>query len=620
MAAERPTSQHPPGANPSGVVTAAAPWLLLGVLACLPYLESFGYGFVDYDDPSTIVNLPLIRRLDLASLPEFFAPNVYAGLPEYMPLKNLSYAVDYALFGLDPQGFRLQQQLWYVCAVLLAFGWLRELLRRTLGEGGHADRVAWLCAALFGLHPVHVESVAWLSGRKDLLSGAFVFASLWAALRWPGHGRPGTRWLWLAVGFAVLALLSKPTAVVLPALLGVQELLLGPEPRPWQRLRRKLALHLLVGGACLTFVAFYVQLTAPYAQASTGHEWRSFDGPTPLRWGQQVLVLLQMAVWPVQLAVVHPPSVLSAEPWSARALLGAFTLVSLAAGVALTLLRRSRWALPLSWFLVPLGPVLFAPAWQQYVAGRYLFHAVLGVCLALALLLQALARHRPQFARLAMAGAVVVSLSWGAATHQYARCFRDPSSLWEGALAVYPRFGWAYSMAAGAALAREDPGHALGLLERCLHHVPNDSRCKALLGRLLVPFEPSRAESLLREALPADTGGEAHETLAMLLAATGRASQAVTLYSGWLSGRATNTRQITVLARLQLSAGQPDAAVAAARKALDAMAVNAPASPPPLRLLVEVARAAKRPELVERLEAAAARCTRADCLAAAMRW
>jgi hypothetical protein len=100
----------------------------LGMCALLPYLHTLGYGFINYDDPATILELPLIRELSWAALPRFFAPDVYAHLPEYMPLKNLSYALDYALFGLHAPGYRMQQLGWFMLSVLGTHAWLRRLL------------------------------------------------------------------------------------------------------------------------------------------------------------------------------------------------------------------------------------------------------------------------------------------------------------------------------------------------------------------------------------------------------------------------------------------------------------------------------------------------------------
>src|SRR4051812_28099639 len=99
-------------------VRAVAPWLLL-VASVAPYVGTWSHGFINYDDDSTICDLSLIRRLDLPTLREIFRPQIHPNLPEYMPLKNLSYAVDYALFGLHAPGFRVQQQCWYVVSVVL---------------------------------------------------------------------------------------------------------------------------------------------------------------------------------------------------------------------------------------------------------------------------------------------------------------------------------------------------------------------------------------------------------------------------------------------------------------------------------------------------------------------
>src|SRR6476661_8849 len=113
------------------------PWEALCLLTCalLPYQGTWGHRFVNYDDGYTIVDMPLIRALSLRALPAFFRPDVYPHLHEYMPLKNLSYAFDYALFGLSPAGYHLQQQLWYALSVLVLWLWLRALLHALATAG-----------------------------------------------------------------------------------------------------------------------------------------------------------------------------------------------------------------------------------------------------------------------------------------------------------------------------------------------------------------------------------------------------------------------------------------------------------------------------------------------------
>jgi hypothetical protein len=271
--------------------------LLLAAASLLPYLHTLGFGFIGYDDPVAIVNLPLIRSLAWSQLPRFFAPDIYAHLPEYMPLKNLSYALDYALFGLWAPGYRAQQQLWFIVSVWFTFAWLAQLLaaaaeRGRLG-GVSAQRALPLAAAaslLFAVHPLHVESVTWLSGRKDLLCGAFMAAALWAGLRFQLGGR--ARWAWACLGACALALLSKPTAVVLPALLALQDFWIAP--KAW--LRARWPLHASALTLCGGFAFAYRQLTQLHAGAANPADL--YPGPLWLRVAEQLRADLALALSP----------------------------------------------------------------------------------------------------------------------------------------------------------------------------------------------------------------------------------------------------------------------------------------------------------------------------------
>lgn len=130
----------------------------------------------------------------------------------YLPLTMLSYMVDHALWGLNAFGYRLQNLVWHGAAALAFFALLRGLRLRPLP--------AFLAALLWAVHPQRVESVVWVSERKDVLCAAFYLAALVAYLRALGHGRRP----WLALGLFVAAMLGKSMAISLPVALTAIEL------------------------------------------------------------------------------------------------------------------------------------------------------------------------------------------------------------------------------------------------------------------------------------------------------------------------------------------------------------------------------------------------------------
>jgi hypothetical protein len=191
-----------------------APWLACGLLLLLftAYAPIFEAGFIWDDDAYVLDNLAL-RSVE--GLRQIWA--VPSATPQYYPIVFSSFWLEYQIWQLAPLGYHVDNLLLHgLCALLL---W-RLLLR--LGIPG-----AWLAAAVFALHPVHVESVAWITERKNVLSGVFYMASMLALFRFvpggdaeePGDRAPGPDWRWYAVAWVafVAALLSKTVTASLPA-------------------------------------------------------------------------------------------------------------------------------------------------------------------------------------------------------------------------------------------------------------------------------------------------------------------------------------------------------------------------------------------------------------------
>jgi tetratricopeptide (TPR) repeat protein len=619
-------------AEPNGI-HASGPrlWIALTILtacALVPYVGTWSYGFVDRDDSVGIVELPLIRQLSLRTLPDFFRGDVYPWLPEYMPLKNLSYAVDYALFGLWAPGFRIQQQLWYLANVLLLWLWLRALLRRladaqrlgTLPQW--ADRIALLTAALFALHPVHVESVTWLSGRKDLLSGAFSLAALGCAFAWnPSTGRRAT---WLLLGALLstaLALLAKPMAVILPALMLLQDYVCGA-PRQDQHawLRKRAPLYIGSFALALAFAGLYWSIVRDYSNASRDLEPFLYRGPGYARVGQQLAAFAYLVVMPGRLAPMYPPDQLATDPRSLRALLGMLAVLMLIAGAIWTLRRRHPLALALGLFVIPLAPILISPPWGQYVAGRYLFLSVVGPILGLVWLA---ARALSSRAHLRWAGWTalgLVALGLLASTLDYNRSWRDSLSLWARAIEKHPQFTAYYDYAATAAVRAHEPELAASILEACLEIDTDDAPCNTGLGALWANTRPELAQRHLQRALPRDLTGRAHLVLALQLAASGHGPEALNLYETWLNGRVVGADDLFALARVALLAQQPRRAWHAVQQAVRLGAERFPAAEPPAALLTEIARARADAALVSHVQTVLAQCTRMDCARRAFGW
>ena len=172
------------------------------VLTCLCYWPSLGGGFL-WDDNALIADDPLVQSFGgLRGI--WFSTIPY----DYFPLTYTSFWLEWPLWGADPLGYRVVNLLLHVLSAFL----LWRLLGRLRVPG------AWLGALLFAVHPVNVASVAWIAERKNTLSMVFYLASVLCWVESEG-GRHRARWYAGALGFFVLAALSKSSVVMLPCIL-----------------------------------------------------------------------------------------------------------------------------------------------------------------------------------------------------------------------------------------------------------------------------------------------------------------------------------------------------------------------------------------------------------------
>jgi hypothetical protein len=445
------------------------------VIVALVYLPALQGGFLAFDDDQFVSNNPLIKGgLSLALVREVFTRAVAL---HYAPLMFLSHATDVTLFGLDPRGHHATSVLLHaVNAALVVVVFTRLTRSRSAGA---------IAAALFALHPLRVESVAWVAERKDVLSGLFFLLCLWA---WCDR-RLLLAWLALALG-----LLSKGTLVTVPALLFLLDVLvLG---RAHGALKRA-ALFVVPAAAA----ALGILLTqAPSITHSD--DWRA-----PVRIGNAVVSVLRYAgkeLWPADLSPWYglPPG---GWPW--LAVVGAALTLAAITAAAVLWWRRSGDGVPLAgwlWFCGVLMPMLgFVKAGIQAMADRYTYLAGLGLVLVVvhvgALVLARIGRDAPASrARIGAAVALVsVLLVWR--TEAQIPVWHDDGALWRRAMASEPWNPWPPFFAADRALAAGDVDGAKGLATIAVANAPGSAVIRLRLARaLLVGDDVTGAAEALR--------------------------------------------------------------------------------------------------------------------------
>jgi len=335
-------------------------FLLLAALAA--YAQVFQHDFVNYDDPDYVTENAHVRAgLTWEGVRWAFTSGDDAN---WLPLTRLSHMLDAQLFGLNSGLHHLTNVLLHALSTLLLFA----VLRRATGAIWRSAFVAFL----FALHPLHVESVAWIAERKDVLSAFFWFLTLWAYVRYVEKPVPGRYWFVLAA--FTLGAMSKPMIVTLPFVL----LLLDVWPlrrTPPVRVLEKVPLFAISVASSL--VTYFVQ--------QRGGAVIPLDSlPLTARISNALVsyfVYLWQTIWPVRLAAFYPLADIPA--WQVAAAAMALLGVSF---LAVRLLRSYPYvAVGWFWYLGTLAPVIgLIQVGTQSRADRYTYLPLVGMFIAIA--------------------------------------------------------------------------------------------------------------------------------------------------------------------------------------------------------------------------------------------
>jgi tetratricopeptide (TPR) repeat protein len=504
---ERPAARRRFGIGLPGLV------LALVVLAC--FFRAVGHDFICLDDHGYVVeNEHVLGGLTWANLGWALRTTE---MGNWHPVTWCSHLLDAQLFGSRPWGHHLTNVLLHVVNTLLVL--------IVLGRMTGAFWRSLMVAALFGLHPLRVESVAWISERKDVLSAAFGLLTLWAYSAWvcrTAEHRPGAwRIYGMALAFFALGLLSKPMLVTVPCVL----LLLDYWPFRRFGAVGPGARRLILEKVPFFALAAAASVIALLAQASHGALGTSEHYPWVLRLGNAVTAYtryLGKAVFPVGLSVGYP----FAPGFSAA---GIVLAAALLAGISVVVfLKRNRQPYLLVgwlWFLGMLVPVIgLVQVGVQSMADRYSYLPLIGVSImavwSIADGTAGWSRRVPLLG--ALAGIVVAGLT--GLTWRQLGSWRDSETLFGHAVAIDGRNLTAHSCL-GYVFART-PGRtaeALSEYRTAVRLAPNQADLHFALGNVLLETPGRRAEAIaeFRTAVRLDPeAADAHLNLGIALAAS----------------------------------------------------------------------------------------------------
>lgn len=507
----------------SGKLPGASIYILgagIGFLGILLFSGSLGNAFVNWDDDLYIYENRAIRSLGSASLKQFLV-GFHAG--NWHPLTWFSHAVDYAVWGLNPAGHHLTSLLLHglntFLVVVITFQLLQLAMGDEQGGGTHPLSQNLLLVAasvtglLFGLHPMHVESVAWASERKDLLSAFFYLLSLLLYLRYATPecrkaSEKSSRWwrdwnLQASLFFFVSALLSKAMAVTLPVVL----LLLDWYPLSRFRTKGKVGVILaekvpfLLLSSVTAGITFFAQRSARYVVPL-----ESFPlGDRVIISFYALIAYLGKLLWPQTLSPFYPmPGQISIA--RTEFLLPILLVTAISVACLLLVRRQKFWFLLWSFFCVTLLPVLgVVKTGLQVMADRYIYLSamapfmLIGLCVASALKVTRQRRFHALSAGIIIATLLVISLL-AFRTLKQVRIWKGGISYWSSVLERAPLDIMTASRSQNGQSVRQDLNVSDAWVVTSLH---NRAKAYAEAGHYAESIQDLNSAVVLGNAIPA---------------------------------------------------------------------------------------------------------------------
>lgn len=444
--------------------------LIVLCITFIAFLPSLHNSFVNWDDDIYVYSNNLIKSLSWNNVTYLFTSwfNYYL----YHPLTLVSLAVDYHFFKLNPQGYHVTNLVLHLLNCVLVFWFillLAESVKRRAESSVHSLSAnlypltaAFITALLFGIHPLRVESVAWVAERKDVLYTFFFLGSLisyvyFVAGKWKYYG--------LSLGLFVLSIISKPTAISLPVILVLIDYFN----------ERKFSKNTVIEKIPFFVVSIIIGIVTIVAQNSGKSNYLSFTVfENILISFNGFLMYLTKTVFPVNLSCVYPypdkvenmfPLIFYISPF----------IVMILVGIVLSSIKYTR---KIVWgslfFLFTIGPVLkYLPIGEGMIAERYTYVPLIGLFYLMSegiVWINQNFKIKNQKLRnilfLVVLGLIIGTLS--VLTWQRCKVWENGFTLWSDVIKNYPEYSKAYNNRGNIYLSRNEYDNAITDYNRAL--------------------------------------------------------------------------------------------------------------------------------------------------------
>lgn len=401
-------------------------WLfLVGILliTAICFVPSLYNGWVNWDDPAYVLSNPLVVS-DSIQWSAIFQKDQVLGI--YHPITLISYGVDYQIWEFNSFGYHLTNVVFHLCNTLLVFLIIKRLNGSLI--------VAAITALLFGIHPMHIESVAWISERKDVLYVFFLLLAWLSYLRYSRHEKRN----WFAYALMILlfglSILSKPIAFVFPIVLLLTDYLLHRSIK--KRILEKLPIFIMAA------VAIYI---AQWGQANSNSINAEGSHPvTTIFYGSYNFVLYFVkSIVPTGLSILHPfPTDGSMNSYFYLSLLPLTLILSLIYWAY----RNSRKIFfGLLFFTLTIAPLLqIIPFGKALTSERYTYLPYIGLFFIIAVLFEKLIQKKFKWNRIVLPifGGWILFLF--ISSFQQQAVWKNGETLWTSVIERYPNDHYAY--------------------------------------------------------------------------------------------------------------------------------------------------------------------------------
>jgi hypothetical protein len=461
---KRKTEAQAPIQKPKSRITAGWGLLILLLVSLALYLRTLGYSFV-YDDTTQIAQNPTIRSWSY--LPHYFTQqiwgysNVWTNL--YRPVFLISLRICDELFGLNPVGWHAFAVLIHLLDICLVY----QVVRKLLGDTDDDKWSALTAAAIFAVHPIQLETVAWISGMTDAVMAAPLLLGFWCYLHWRQNQL--TRWLVLCMVSFGLALLTKESGIALLLLIFVYELTMGRAAAvPQEKARVSVAFALLsmmtLGYFIVRWMVLHTPIGRPAADISLSAAILTIPGV--------VLRYLRMLVAPYDMSAFFPSEYVTSVSFTHFVLpLLALILILVSLDYWARRTKTPAIAFAALWIFVAMLPVLDLRMMQpdDFIHIRFLYVSSIGFSLLTAVAIRQLLGEP----KLRAAAAVAIVSLFVAGSYAQMDYWRDNDSLYRRGIAIAPNNPVPKTNLAAEYLRSGHDDEAITLLDDVLRHHPN---------------------------------------------------------------------------------------------------------------------------------------------------